>query len=63
MASAKFEIDWRVVNRIAAHDQQHVDFAGIHVADQFFHRSRLVLRLHLHRIRCRSTVLPLAPSA
>ena len=34
------EIRRRVVNRIAAHDQQHVHLAGVHLADQFLQRRR-----------------------
>ena len=42
------EVGWSVVHRIAAHHQQHVDLAGVHVANQFLQPGRLILRLHLH---------------
>ena len=44
------EVRRRVVHRIAAHDDQHVHLAGVHVADEFFQRGRLNLRLHLHGV-------------
>ena len=50
MASAKFTIGGRIVNRIAAHDEQQINLARIHVADQLFQRGRLILRLGLNRI-------------
>ncbi len=41
------EVRRRVVNRVAAENEQQVHFAGVHVIDKFLQRSGLNLRLDL----------------
>ena len=46
----ELQIGRRGVHRVAADDDQHVDFAGIHVGDQIAKRGELVDRLGLDGI-------------
>ena len=49
-AVAKAQICGRIVNRIAAHDDEQIHIAGSHVGDQVAERFRLVDRVRVHRV-------------
>ena len=44
------EIGGRIVGRIAAENDQQVDFAAVHVGDEFFERFGLIDRVRVDRI-------------
>ena len=46
----KSEIGGRVVDRIASEDQQSVDDAAVHVADEFGERGDLIDRIYFHGV-------------
>ncbi len=59
----KIQFSGRIVNRIAAKDEQHLDFARPHVRNEVFDRLRLIYRIGIHRIGIDDRFPPTLPSA
>ncbi len=49
-ALGEVEIHGRVVDRIAADDDEGIDFAGVHVGDQFVQAFDIVDRVRIERV-------------